>query len=223
MCVTIFQPKPHFLPSSKGGQNTSASTAPSAKPASGTVDQPLSYAEYIVQSKSNVADPPQRPTPSKVPRSEGAGVTSLKQNEFGSLSFPTERSETVKDCVQGTEGGSEGVKKIEEAQMTGTEQKDGNCQRSDPSLSLGPKPVGSGSSIIVSPRQVSIRMWRVRLVRCLCWLVCTMISITSDFVTYSEGKSYSEVCEECPMGVWRYCTRLCVGPDDVCSLPQVGF
>uniref|UniRef100_A0A8C4EXG4 DNA excision repair protein ERCC-1 n=1 Tax=Dicentrarchus labrax TaxID=13489 RepID=A0A8C4EXG4_DICLA len=47
----------------------------------------------------------------------------------------------------------EGVKNSEETPVTGTDQKEGNWQRSDPSLSLGPKPAGSGSSIIVSPRQ----------------------------------------------------------------------
>lgn len=155
MHVTVFQPKPQFLPSSKGGQ-----TASSAKPAPGTVDQPLSYAEYIVHSKSNVAD--------HLQKSEGAGANSLKQNESGSFSFPTGASETAQDCVKGTEGGPEGVKKSEGTQVTGTEQKDSHCQRSDPSLNLGPKPVGSGSSIIVSPRQVNIRIWRVRLLCCFC-------------------------------------------------------
>ncbi|XP_026231528.1 DNA excision repair protein ERCC-1 [Anabas testudineus] len=142
-------PKPQFIPSSKGEQK--ASTASSAKSAPGTVDQPLSYAQYVVQSKSNVADPPQRPAPSKLPTSEGAAVSSLKQNETGSLSFSTGRSETAQDSVKVTEGGSEGVKTSEETQVADTEQKD--SQKSDPSLSLGPKPVGSGSSIIVSPRQ----------------------------------------------------------------------
>lgn len=41
--------------------------------------------------------------------------------------------------------------------------------------------------------------------------------------SYSEGKSHSEVCKECPMGIWRCCTGLCVRPDNLCSLPQVGF
>lgn len=164
MYVTVFQPKPQFLPSSKGGQDTSA--ASSAKHATGTVDQPLSYAEYIVHSKSNVADPIQRPAPSKLLTSEGAGVTCLKQNQSGSFSLPTGTSETTKDCVKGTEGGPEEVKKNEGTQVTGTEQKD--SQRSDPSFIMGPKPVGSGISIIVSPRQVNITMWRVRLLCCFC-------------------------------------------------------
>lgn len=174
--VTVFQPKPQFIPSSKGEQKA----ASSAKSAPGTVDQPLSYAQYVVQSKSNVADPPQRPAPSKLPTSEGAAVSSLKQNETGSLSFSTGRSETAQDSVKVTEGGSEGVKTSEETQVADTEQKD--SQKSDPSLSLGPKPVGSGSSIIVSPRQVSFRMWTVRLLPRFCGLICT--GITSHVCSY---------------------------------------
>ncbi|XP_076602336.1 DNA excision repair protein ERCC-1 [Chaetodon auriga] len=140
-------PKPQFQTSFKGGQNTSASS--SAKTASEPVDQPLSYAEYIVQSKNNVAGPPQRGCPSKLPRTDGAGVTNLKQSESASVSSAPGGCEAADDCAKGTEG----EKKSEETQVAGTDQKEVNCQRSDPSLSLGPKPVGSGSSIIVSPRQ----------------------------------------------------------------------
>ncbi|XP_040913310.1 DNA excision repair protein ERCC-1 [Toxotes jaculatrix] len=135
--------KPQFL----------SSSASSLKPAPVSVDQPLSYAEYIVQSKSNVAAAPQREVPLKLPKTQGAGATSLKQTEPGSGSSATGRCETVQDCAKGTEGGSEGAQKSEERQVTGTDQKEGNCQRLDASLSVGPKPVGSGSSIIVSPRQ----------------------------------------------------------------------
>ncbi|XP_028992179.1 DNA excision repair protein ERCC-1 [Betta splendens] len=146
-------PKSHFQPSSKGGHNASAPTASSPKHALGTKDQPLSYAEYIVQSKKHVVDPPQRPTTSKAPTCEGAGVGSLSHIDSGSSSLATERPETVVESGKRNEGGSEGAQRTEEAQGTGTEQKDSNCQRSDVNLSLGPKPVGSGSSIIVSPRQ----------------------------------------------------------------------
>ncbi|KAM9346855.1 DNA excision repair protein ERCC-1 [Symphorus nematophorus] len=144
-------PKPQFQPSSKGGQNSSASS--SAKPASAPVDQPLSYAEFIVQSKNNVAGPPEREAAPKPLRTEGAGVTNLKQSEPASVSSAPAGGETVQDCAKGTERGSEGVKNSEETQGAGTDRKEANCERSDPSLSLGPKPVGSGSSIIVSPRQ----------------------------------------------------------------------
>lgn len=131
--MIVFQPKSHFQSSSRGGENTSASS--SAKPASA----PLSYAEFIVQSKSNVGSLPDREAPSK--------------SEPASLSSAPGGCETVQDCDKCTEDGSEGV----ETQVAGTDQKEGNCQRSDQSLNLGPKPVGSGSSIIVSPRQVCIK------------------------------------------------------------------
>ncbi|XP_070771269.1 DNA excision repair protein ERCC-1 [Enoplosus armatus] len=143
--------KPQFQPSSKGGQN--ASTSSSVKPASEPVDQPLSYAEYIVQSKSNVAAPPQGGGPSKLLRTEGAGVTNVKLCESDSVSSAPGGCKAIQGCAKETEGGSEGVKSSEGTQVAGTDQKEGNCQMSDPSLSVGPKPVGSGSSIIVSPRQ----------------------------------------------------------------------
>ncbi|XP_026150980.1 DNA excision repair protein ERCC-1 [Mastacembelus armatus] len=138
-------PKPQFLPSSRGGQNTSVSAA-SSKSAPESGDQPLSYAEYIVQSNVTA---PQRDDPSNLSRAEAAEVTSLKQSKCGSLSSAPRKCETGQDCTKRTEG----VKKREETQVSGTDQKEDNCQRSDPSLSIGPKPVGSGSSIIVSPRQ----------------------------------------------------------------------
>ncbi|XP_022596123.1 DNA excision repair protein ERCC-1 isoform X1 [Seriola dumerili] len=143
-------PKPRFLSSSKAGQTTSASSASSA---AGSVDQLLSYAEYVVQSKSNVAAAPQREAALKLPRTEGDGVTSLKQTECGSVSSATGRCATVQDCAKGNEGGSEGVQKKEEERVAGTDQEEANCQRSDARPCLGPKTVGSGSSIVVSPRQ----------------------------------------------------------------------
>lgn len=123
------------------------------------MDQPLSYAEFIVQSKSNAAAPPQREGPSKLLGTEDAGVTKRKQSETASVLSAPGGLENVQDCAKKTQGGSDGVKKDEATQETSTDQKEGNRQRSDPSLSLGPKPVGSGSSIIVSPRQVSSKMY----------------------------------------------------------------
>ena len=143
--VFTFQPKPQFQPSFKGGVNSSSTS--STKP----VEQPLSYAEYIVQSKSNVAPAAQREGPSKLPRAEAAGGTSLK------AASPVSSAPGGCETVQGS--GDDGH---EETQVAGSEQKEGNCQTSDPSLNLGPKAVGSGSSIIVSPRQVCINM-------CLIW------------------------------------------------------
>lgn len=62
-----------------------------------------------------------------------------------------------------------------------------------------------------------------QLFRLFGWLAQRKVSHHMFVFTYSEGKSHSEVCEECPVGVWRGCTRLCPGPDNLCSLPQVGF
>lgn len=138
-------PKPQFVPSSKSGQNNSSSPGSLAVSAPGFVDQPLSYAEYIVQSNKNVAAPPQRECPSKLPRAEDAGVTSQKHSESASITSSTRTSETVPNCAEGITS--------EKRQAIDSDHKEGNCQRSGPSLSLGPKPVGSGSSIIVSPRQ----------------------------------------------------------------------
>ncbi|CAG5865498.1 DNA excision repair protein ERCC-1 [Menidia menidia] len=124
-------PKPQFQSTSQEQLNTSA-----PKPS----DQPLSYAEYIVHSKRNVAPVPQKDAPSKLLRTDGAGVTSLRPEEQESTSAG--RCEAAPDSVKGPEARPQEVKISEES-----------CQKSDPSLSLGPKPVGSGSSIIVSPRQ----------------------------------------------------------------------
>eukprot|EP00064_Thunnus_orientalis_P012128 superscaffoldBa00001819_g12162 len=131
-------PKPQFQPSS-------TKTACSSKPAPESVDhQPLSYAEYVVQSKSHVPAPLQREgSSSKLLRTDGDGGTSLKRSESESVPSASGR------CEIGTESGFDGVKKSEETQVAGTDQTEGNGQ----SLSLGPKPVGSGSCIIVSPRQ----------------------------------------------------------------------
>lgn len=151
----ILQPKPQFQPSSsKGQQNETTSTASTAEPATKQADQPLSYAEYIVKSKSNVAAVPQRDRSSKVLRTEGApGLSSLDPAEPQSMPSNTRRCEPDQDFVQETEAQTERVKKSEETLMT-----DGKCQKSDPCLNQGPKPVGSGSSIIVSPRQVSLNL-----------------------------------------------------------------
>lgn len=131
-------PKPQFQPSS-------TKTACSSKPAPESVDhQPLSYAEYVVQSKSHVPAPVQREgSSSKLLRTDGDGGTSLKRSESESVPSAPGR------CEIGTESGFDGVKKSEETQVAGTDHTEGNGQ----SLSLGPKPVGSGSCIIVSPRQ----------------------------------------------------------------------
>ncbi|XP_074550875.1 DNA excision repair protein ERCC-1 [Halichoeres trimaculatus] len=133
-------PKPHFQSAFKGGQTASTS----AKPANETVGKTLSYADYIVQSKSNAAAPPQKEAPSNVPRTEIPDVSKKMQNELD----PEGR-----DIAQGTEDKSDGTKKTEETQVVVADPKEGNHQGSDPCFSLGPKQLGSGSSIVVSSRQ----------------------------------------------------------------------
>lgn len=96
----------------------------------------------------------QREAPSTGLRTE---ASSLKQSQSAPVSSAPGQCGAGQDCAEGTAGGSEGVKKSEETQVA--DQKEGSCQRSDPSPSLGPKPVGSGSSIIVSPRQVCIKLY----------------------------------------------------------------
>ncbi|KAK1902973.1 DNA excision repair protein ERCC-1 [Dissostichus eleginoides] len=169
-------PKPQFQASSKGGQNTSASNSCSTNPANEPVDQPISYADYVVQSKSSVAGPPQRVGPSKLLRTEGDGDSNLKQSDSDSVRSAPGLCETVQDPAKGTEDGSDGAKNSEKTQVDdGTHQEEGNCQRSYPSLNLGPKPVGSGSSIIVSPRQKDPHHTLKELARICIMADCTLI------------------------------------------------
>ncbi|KAM9342176.1 DNA excision repair protein ERCC-1 isoform 2-T2 [Pholidichthys leucotaenia] len=134
-------PKPHFQPSSKGGQDISASTATPVKP----VEQPLSYAQYVVQN--SVTGAPQRDPASKhLKTDDGAGLSPLGQSE--PVSSSTVRCESDQNSDKGTEGANS------ETKPAGvTDKKEDSTQKSEPSISVGPKPVGSGSSIIVSLRQ----------------------------------------------------------------------
>lgn len=125
------------------------------------VDQPLSYAEYAVQGKRNAPAPapPQRGDSSKPLRPEGGEAASLRKGESDSVPSEAGRCETSQKCVKGDESGSDEVKKSEKSSMAGTDQREGISQTSDPTLSLGPKPVGSGNCIIVSPRQVCFKIY----------------------------------------------------------------
>ncbi|XP_055766397.1 DNA excision repair protein ERCC-1 [Salvelinus fontinalis] len=169
--------KPLFQPSSKAGQSAAASSSTTsettAQPAPPSAGQPLSYAEFIVQSKGHapprVPSAPQRVGVSRVAAGTGTGI----DTETGSLkeglsqgaqggpdvlsSSSSVRCERPQDQAQGTKdlgsGGPPGVTEGE-GQRAGTEQKQGEGQGSEGSNILGhPKPVGSGNSIIVSPRQ----------------------------------------------------------------------
>lgn len=108
----------------------------------------MSYAEFVVQSKKNLSAAPPREGSSKLPGTEDVVANPEYSKSALVLSAKT------KNCAKRTEGESEVVQKSETSLEAGTEQKEDSCQKSDPSLGLGPKPVGSGSSIIVSPRQV---------------------------------------------------------------------
>lgn len=142
----FLQPKPHFQSSSK--RDATPSTSSAAKPAPESGDRPLSYAEFVVQSKKNPSAASPREGFSKLPGPEDV-VTNPEHSKSALVS-----SATAKNCAKRTDGESEVVQKSETSLEAGTEQKEETCQKSDPSLGLGPKPVGSGSSIIVSPRQV---------------------------------------------------------------------
>ncbi|XP_034041680.1 DNA excision repair protein ERCC-1 [Thalassophryne amazonica] len=125
--------KPQFQPSSKGQNISAASPSASGPPppaAAVSVDH-LSYAQYIVQGKNHVSAAPS----CKPSRTEVRSVTD-----------PAECG-TVQDCQRETDAG------VPETQVSNPDIKPEEYQRSEPSLSLGPKSVGSGNSIIVSPRQ----------------------------------------------------------------------
>lgn len=141
--VTVFQPQ--FESLFKKGQTSGTS---STKPSS----EHLSYAQFIVQSKSNAAGaPPPRGDPSKAPTAEDAEETNLKQKEAASASSSPGGHQRVREMEE------DGFNKSSEATPeNSTKHNEGTS--SDASHPQGPRPVGSGSSIIVSPRQVGIKM-----------------------------------------------------------------
>lgn len=193
--VTVFQPQ--FESLFKKGQTSETS---SIKPSS----EHLSYAQFIVQSKSNAAAAPPREGPSNLPTTEDAAETNLNQKEAASASCAPGGHQRVQEMEK------DGFTKLSEAPPeNSTKHNDGTC--SDPSHPQGPKPVGCGSSIVVSPRQVGIKMITIN---------ARSLGIKHTFF-FLEGESYPEVCQECPMGVWRCCSRLRFRSDHLCSLPQV--
>uniref|UniRef100_A0A6Q2XBD9 DNA excision repair protein ERCC-1 n=1 Tax=Esox lucius TaxID=8010 RepID=A0A6Q2XBD9_ESOLU len=153
----IFTVKPLFQPSSKAGQSASSSSTLSETTAPQPAGQPLSYAEFIVQRKG-FAPPPQKEGLSRV-TANGTGSTtatsSLKQGPCTETqagpdraSAPSVGKERNQDQPMGTDGlGCSGG-----GTPVGTEGEEG--QRSEgTNILVHPKPVGSGNSIIVSPRQ----------------------------------------------------------------------
>lgn len=137
--------QPQFESLFKKGQTSATS---STKPSS----EHLSYAQFIVQSKSNAAAaPPPREGPSKLPTAEDAEETNLNQKEAASVSCSPGGHQRVQEIEK------DGFNKLSEATPeNSTKHNEGTC--SDPNHPQGPKPVGSGSSIVVSPRQVGIKM-----------------------------------------------------------------
>lgn len=145
--------KLQFQSSSKGGPNISETSVSSGKPAPDSAGWPLSYADYVVQNKGHVSAPPQSESSSKLLKTEGAGSSRLKQNEPDTASSVHSGCRPIQECATSSDGVPLGGNKKEETKVVCSEQKEGQGQSSEPSISLGSKPVGSGSSIIVSPRQ----------------------------------------------------------------------
>uniref|UniRef100_A0A673BA08 DNA excision repair protein ERCC-1 n=2 Tax=Sphaeramia orbicularis TaxID=375764 RepID=A0A673BA08_9TELE len=141
-------PKPQF-PSCKGGQHITAPTTSSSNPAPVPMDQPLSYAEYNIQSKTNVAAPVHRDCSSNQPRTEADGVSHVKHSDRHSESSRTGGGDPAENSAKRTESGCVELKN----ETAGPDKSEEESQRSDLGHGMGPKPVGSGSSIIVSPRQ----------------------------------------------------------------------
>lgn len=140
-------PKPHFQPSVKGQITSSSESAPEveAGAGAGAGAGAFSYAEYIVQSKSSAAGAPQTDGSSRPLRTRGAGD-----------SAPDTASSVSVECGQDPDsasGSGDRPGPSNPCTETPAPTEWGSCRKPDPSLSLGPKPVGSGSSIVVSPRQ----------------------------------------------------------------------
>uniref|UniRef100_A0A8C6S517 DNA excision repair protein ERCC-1 n=1 Tax=Neogobius melanostomus TaxID=47308 RepID=A0A8C6S517_9GOBI len=114
--------KPQFKSSSNGEEASDVSSA---------AGQPMSYAQYIVQSKSKATVPLEKDrSSSKLPGPEHC------PEALNSASSTAQGGQILQDCAKTTD---------EEAAPS--DRKDEGVQIS------GPKPVGSGSSILVSPRQ----------------------------------------------------------------------
>lgn len=136
--------QPQFQSLFKKGQTSGNSPT---KPSS----EPLSYAQFIVQSKSNAVAAPPREGRSNLPTTEDAEETNRNQKEAASVSDFPGGHQRVQEMEK-----DEFNKLCETAPENITKHNEGTC--SDPIHPQGPKPVGSGSSIIVSSRQVGIKM-----------------------------------------------------------------
>lgn len=144
---SYLQPKPHFQPSSKRVPTPATSSV-----TSGSGEQPPSYADFIVQIKKNPPAAPLRSPSSSKPSTAADGAVIQEHSSFSSVSTVTGGLEAAGKWAGGKDGDS---KLIQKSEIQPEPREEGSCTKSDPGISLGPRPVGSGSSIIVSPRQVS--------------------------------------------------------------------
>ncbi|KAG5833758.1 hypothetical protein ANANG_G00279270 [Anguilla anguilla] len=146
--------KPLFKPSSKNSVGN-PSACESNEPTAPSAGQPLSYAEFIVQSKRQV--PPQATGLPERGGAPGAGVGGQVAREEhgepdsrgGSSGDPLGSTEPAKP--QGKAAEAEPQAPLEEA-LQGQEEQGGG-HRSETAPSSVPKMLGTGNSIIVSPRQ----------------------------------------------------------------------
>lgn len=135
-------PKSHFQSSVKGQVTSSSNSAP---------QQLLSYAEYIVNSKTSAAGARQTDGSSRSLRTGAAGGSAAGQSQPDPGLPLSAGCEPDQDSAVGSEALPGPSDPPADACQSGTETKEVSCRKPDPSL--GPKPVGSGSSIVVSPRQ----------------------------------------------------------------------
>ncbi|KAJ8371434.1 hypothetical protein AAFF_G00310670 [Aldrovandia affinis] len=147
--------KPLFKPSSKGSEGTQSACETAAPPTAQPAGQPLSYAEFVVQSKrqapEQAASLPQRGGPAGAgPVGEGAG-TLHRGLDSGDPACATETEKPLGVAAEGGPPGCGPPAPLKETLWREAEQAGG--QRSEVGPSSTSKTLGTGSSIIVSPRQ----------------------------------------------------------------------
>ncbi|XP_067115569.1 DNA excision repair protein ERCC-1 isoform X2 [Osmerus mordax] len=169
--------KPLFQPSSKAGLTVSTKSESSYQPVPPlSAGQPQSYAEFVVQSSSHARHPPPR-LPSNLHNEDGVSRATADNAERitgdelatsrpgPSLEVPggsdmgsssavgsVKPCEALREAGGGSDGGGPPGGEQEEGRGAGRDQQQAEGHKVGPS-SLGPRPVGSGNSIIVSPRQ----------------------------------------------------------------------
>lgn len=137
-----------FKPSSKNGDGNPSACEYSAHTAS-SAGQPLSYAEFVVQSKRQ-APPPATGVPERgaLPRPAVAGEAARPE--------PDSRGESSGDPIGSTEPAKPQGKAAEAETRAPLEEEQRGGHRSEAGTNNAPKPLGTGSSVVVSLRQVRI-------------------------------------------------------------------